>query len=337
MPSQNEFTVNAARTPWFYARPVFITVYLLASIVIGLSYTAIQWQKTKNINDGLFVGLLLGATLLLLRGMRAIYIFFRTNTLSFFAFAFEKKNYEEIPMVSERYCHEIFHTVFMSISGICYGLIIASAVFVMDIWKQFSLLRALLFLFLFIINFATGIAFYGMLKFFISSWKLSAYVKVDLWQRENPTTSFFMNMKKKLALLATVYITMSITSIFFSKLHSNFLSLGYSVFAGIIIILVFVLPEIPIRKKLLVAKRKALLTVNNQLQSEFQHALGEAKSENGSIDLAKIEKLILLKEKIEKVSVWPFGTQTASTVFSVIAITILPIILEFILKHLLVK
>jgi hypothetical protein len=130
---------------------------------------------------------------------------------------------------------------------------------------------------------------------------------------------------------------MSITSIFFSKLHSNFLSLGYSVFAGIIIILVFVLPEIPIRKKLLVAKRKALLTVNNQLQSEFQHALGEAKSENGSIDLAKIEKLILLKEKIEKVSVWPFGTQTASTVFSVIAITILPIILEFILKHLLVK
>jgi hypothetical protein len=50
-----------------------------------------------------------------------------------------------------------------------------------------------------------------------------------------------------------------------------------------------------------------------------------------------MEKLLLLKEKIEKVSVWPAGMQTMKTVFSVVAISVLPIVLEVILRLLLGK
>jgi hypothetical protein len=325
---------EAPITPWLYARTFTVVVLVLGTLILGITYLALQWQRTGKIKHGLFVGLLLGATLILLQGMRSIYKYVTTNIVSFFAFAQEKKSFDEIRKQADAYCNKIFNTRDMSISGVLYGLIIGSAIFVMNIWKTEGLLKIFLFCFLFSVNFVTGIGFYGLLKFFVSSWELGKLVKTDLWQRENPTMWFFRKVKKSTSLIAIVYITICVTSIYLSQdFRAEYLTSVYSIFAGLIVILVFILPEIPIRKKIIIAKQKALTTINDQVQGEFRNAFEEAKSENKEIDLSKIERLIVLREKIEKISVWPFGLDTFTTAFSVVLITILPIILEFILNR----
>jgi hypothetical protein len=322
---------------WFFDKMAVVIAMIIIGLIIGLSYLAIEWTCTGHIQDGLFIGLLLGATLLLLQGMRAIFRYVVNNIIAFFAFALEKKNYEEISARSKVYCHDIFNSRNMILSGILYGLVVGSSIFFMNIWKEEGLLKIFLFLFLFIINFVTGIGFYGMVKFFVNSWKIGKFVKVDLWQRVNPTMSFFQRVKRDTALIAIAYISICISSIFFSGLRYESLSIGYSIFAGIVVLLVFVLPEIPIRKKIMFSKKKALAAINNQLQSEFQQALDEAKSADKEIDLSKIERLIILREKIHKISAWPFGLHTIGTAISVIIITILPIVLEYILKRIFIR
>lgn len=305
-----------------------------AAIFVGLFYLYFQWSYTNVIKDSLFIGLLLGATLLLLQAMRYLYIFVVNNNMSFFSFSMEGEEYEKVVSAANKLCGSIFNTKSMIISGLLYGSAVGSAVFLMDIWTEETSLRILLFLFLFIINFVTGIGFYGLIMFFLQSWKISRIVKVNLWQRQNPSTLFLRKITHTTAIIASIYICMCMASILFSVIPFGSLTIGYSVFAGIIIIACLIVPEIPIRRKIATEKRETIMDINSQLQIEFKKALNEAKNSQKGIDLTKIDSLISLRQKIEKISVWPFGLRTVVTAVSVIVVTSLPGILQFILEKL---
>jgi hypothetical protein len=103
-------------------------------------------------------------------------------------------------------------------------------------------------------------------------------------------------------------------------------------FSGIVILAIFIFPEVPIRKRINEAKRKTLIALNTQIQLEFQRVLADSRSTEKELDFTKIDNLMRIKENIEKISIWPFGQKTINTIIYVILITSLPVILELILK-----
>ena len=246
----------------------------------------------------------------------------------------EGKEYSEVVEASDDFMRSIFNTKWMTAAGIAYGTGVGSAVFLTDVWTEQNLLRSILFVFLFVVNFITGIGFYGLIMFFMKAWKIGKLVKIDLWQRDNPSTAFLRKITHSTAIIASIYICICISSILFSVFPIGSLTIGYSAFAGVIILACFIIPEIPVRRKIVVEKRATLIDLNSQLQREFKKTLDEARSMKKAIDLSKIECLMDLREKVGKIHVWPFGVRTLTTAVSVILVTSLPAFLQFLLERL---
>ena len=319
---------------WFYNRPLIAFLLIGICIVIGLFYLVAQWSFTKVIRDSLFIGLLFGATLMLVQSMRSLYKFAANNSMSFFSFTLEGKEYDEVVQASTDFIRSIFNSKWMSFVGIIYGIAVGSAVFLTGVWTDQIFLRSLLFVFLFVVNFVTGIGFYGLIMFFMTAWKIGKLVKIDLWQRDNPSTVFLRRITHSTAIIASIYVCICISSILFSVFPIDSLTIGYSVFAGVIILACFIIPEIPVRKKIVDEKRLTLMDLNNQLQLEFKKSLEEAKNMNKAIDLSKIDCLMDLRQKVGKIHVWPFGMRTLTTAVSVILVTSLPAFLQILLERL---
>jgi hypothetical protein len=317
---------------WLYSRTGIILLIAVLTAVSGGAYLWVQWRKTGTITDGPFIGLLIAATVFILWGMRSIHDCVKNRILGFFTCALAERPGENASELAARYHRGIFSTGLMTLSGVLYGLAVASALLLMEVWKGWTALKILMYVFLFIVNFVTGIGFYGLIRFFLRLKWLASYVRVDLWQRENPTTLFFMKVKTQAALLAIVYCSICVFSIFFSDLQKEYLTRGYEVFAGCLVIIVFLLPELPLRRKIRKAKRECLAVINGELDGAFIAPRSNPEKGAGSLDAGRVEKLILLREKVHKMSIWPFGFRTLRTSVSVIFVTILPLLLEHFLK-----
>jgi hypothetical protein len=220
----------------------------------------------------------------------------------------------------------------MTLVGVLYGLALGSSPYVLGVWPEQDLLRLLLALFMFSINFVTGAAFYGLLAFFLKSVKLGKLVLVDLWQKENPSTEFLLGAARRVCVLVSVYICLCNASVLFSVLPLDGFVLGYAIFSGSLIVLSLIIPTVPIVQKIAATKRDALHQVNTQLQNEFSQILAGCRNRQSQLDLTRLERLMSLRDRIESTNVWPFRLKFLRTGISVVLISLLPVILQFILE-----
>ena len=80
----------------------------------------------------------------------------------------------------------------------------------------------------------------------------------------------------------------------------------YAVFAfGLIVMCLFV-PYFPIAQKLGDAKRAAIREIDSQLHDVLRRKIGEMREHGGLIDLADFESMLNLREKVERIEIWPF-------------------------------
>lgn len=323
---------NAIPSDWFYRQPRVIVLIILINIATGFLYLIQQWITTNDIIDSFFVGLLLGATLLLLQGIHYMHAFVLKDILSFFIPIKSEIDYKEMTQIAKEFIRSIFNNAYMTLSGCVYGLIISLAVYSLNVWQQHQSLNIFLSLFIFTINFVTGLGFYGLIVFFKKSVMLSKIIKVDLWQTENPSTVFLRKLTVRTAMLASFYICICIGSIYFSILPLGSLTIGYSIFSGVIIVIAFILPEIPILKKVAESRSKVLAELNNQIQIEFKRAFGKDNNYD-NLDISRLETLLKFKEKIETINIWPFKIKIITTSFSVLFVTFLPVLLKVVLER----
>lgn len=227
----------------------------------------------------------------------------------------------------------VFDAKKMTWAGILYGLTIGFSPFVLGVWRQSYLLRTLLGAFLFTVNFATGVGFFGLITFFIKSVKLGSLVEVDIWQKENPSTEFLLGAARRISLLVSAYICICNASILFSILPLSGFVLGYALFSGGLIILSSLIPTVPIIRKIATSKRDALHRVNTQIQHEFGRILEASGSDEGQVDLARLEKLIALRDRIDGTNIWPFRIKFFSTGLSIVFVTSLPPLLQAVIQR----
>ena len=200
-------------------------------------------------------------------------------------------------------------------------------------WQGNTTLLILLSVFLFAINFVTGFSLYSLVTFFIYSIKLGELVKVGLWYRENRSTIFLRSIAYKVAIIGSIYISVCITSIIFAEvLTMGKLIISYCSFSAIIMINMFLIPEIPIRRKLFLEKKKALDEINYRIQKEHNSFYSKSMKKINVVDFERIDRLVLYKRRVNSLTVWPAGFKTIWTTIGVLIIFVLPVCIQYLLE-----
>jgi len=325
---------------FFYNKKLINFLLIILPLVIGVTYILLQWFLIGEIKDSIFIGILIGANALLLRGILMISNYVCKNCINFFVFTFPNKKPNELEKESFHILRRIFNIKNMSIAGFIYGTVVGLAPFVFRIMDKNILLSlegntillVFLSIFLFLINFVTGIFFYSLLMFFLISIEWGRLVRVELWSRENISMDFLRNMKFKIIIIGTIYIVLCMISIIFSILPKNILIFGYATFSIITMLAIFIVPEIPVRRKLILEKKEAVDKINTQIQLEY-NKLFHSSENSLKLDLRKIDQLIQFKEKIESLSTWPGSFKIIRTTIGIIIISILPVGIQILLEQ----
>lgn len=323
-PASSEATPSLAFTS-FRARALLLALVALG----GAGYLVGEWYLLGQ-THGVFVGLLLAATAFLLRTLKRTGNFLRSN-----APVFVKEIYSPGDM-SDRY-EQLIASVYdgrnMTIGGLLYGLILGASPVVLDVYGPL-LPELVLGGFLFAVNFVTGIAFYGLIRYYERLIRSGGRLEVDLWTWQNPASEFILESARKISVYASIYCMICVSSILFSPFDLGAWALGYSLFAGVLFVSTLVVPSLPIIRKLNEEKSQALREIDAQIQEEFQHMTRTGEAAEQTEDLDQIETLISLRERVDEISVWPFKLDVVGTGAWLLLLAAAPTLLEIGLRHL---
>ncbi|MCR9253704.1 MAG: hypothetical protein NXI20_25035 [bacterium] len=317
---------------WIVTSKYFQSFYLLTLLSVGILYIVWQNIKTQNIKDSLFIGLLFGGTLVLILGINWIYLYFKSKLNSLYeSLASKKMDYESFFDLSNR----IFTNHSNIIAGIIYGFLIGLSPFYLNTWEEHLQLRIILSVFLFIVNFLTGCAFISLINLFIFSYKIGNFIKVELYDRSDLSAQFVLNISKWSSLIAAIYISFCICSIYFSVLPIGGYTIGYSIFSGIIIVVAYIFPMVPIRNAIADKKKEAIQNFSKKLQHEYDQIMLCESNEIDNAHLSKVEYYIKVLEQTSKIQTLPIGFKTIWNITYIILITLVPVVIQEILKHIL--
>ncbi len=330
--SDADETFRRSVTDRGYTALIAQAVLIGATFLTGTGYVLLQWLRVSVVLDAWFVSMLIGATAILAIGLAHIDKYIRNKGLGFFLFCCAKEHPSEAFAEHEAMCRAVMNPRRMTLTGILYGLTIGAAPMVLDVWNDDVILRSALAGFMFVVNFVTGIAFCGLITFFIRSLSMGRIIKVNLWQVNNPGTAFVLGATRRIAILASLYICICISSILFSVLPITGWVIAYSFFAAFIILATLAIPPSPIVAKLKQAKEAAVLAIDKQLHLSFYKTLDEATPKESQVDFEKVKTLLELREKIDAIDIWPFRVKSFITAASVILFSSIPVFLQLILE-----
>lgn len=315
----------------FLTEPKGKSLFLMPTILTGLGYLITQWFNTGNIVDSPFVGLLFGATIILVLGIAALSRHVTNQGLNFFTSSIEFKSDKELVDLYKNYCSTILYLPGMIITGVLYGFAIALTPYLFDIWSEQLMLRHLLALFLLAVNFVTGAALYSLVRYVDQTYRISPLINIDLWQANSGKTEFILGMTRKMSVLASLYIALSLTSILFSQIPVNAAVISYGIFSGIILLSVLFVTPAPVVQKLKDEKLKMLSDLDERIHDLLVKSDKQSNNDD-TLELERMKSLLDLREKIENHNVWPFKAKSVLATISVVFFSYLPILVRNILE-----
>lgn len=306
----------------------------MQTAVIGTAYVAVEWFTLGEVRDTTFVSMIVGATALLSLGMRGVALYLSDHALDYFRLVEEEARatlggYQEL-------VRSLFDPRSMTLSGCVYGLLVGTAPVLTNAWPDRPVLQGALCVLLFSVNFPTGVAFYGLVRFIIRARKMSKFAPVSLWHIEDPATEFLLTTTRRIVLLAAVYIAICISSVLFSMIPLQELVIAYSVFSAGVILVTYFAPILPFVIRMRREKRHARQRVSRQLHEEFQKVVHEASDDQSGVGPAELENtqtLMDLRKEIASAPIWPFRSQILTTVLYVLSVSSLPAVLQAMLEN----
>lgn len=314
---------------WYLSSRIFVVTYLLVLVGSGLLYLFSQFSVNNSITDSLFLGLLFGSSLILLVGIKWIQIFFHKNLEGFYD-SLESEHALTIETLLNL-VKGVFKNPYSIMSGLVYGIAVGLSPFLFDIWEEVIILKIELALFLFIVNFLTGSALFSLVMLFKFLYNASNNVRVNMYDRYNNSARFITDISKRASIIASLYVAFSITSIYFSELPINTITISYSIFSALIILTAYVIPMIPIRNRILNIKKETINTLSFEIQKEFDSLIKKTISHE-EIDTSRYEALLEMRSKVNGLPSFPIGLKGIWNALSIIGITLLPILIELLLE-----
>jgi hypothetical protein len=293
----------------------------------------LQWVRSGEVLDAIFVSLLVAATMVLTTGLGGMVRYLARGALAFLLEVAHGQGGRETTQRYEHLWMSVFNSRLMTLSGLAYGGLVAAAPFVLGIWPEDIVLRTSLGLFLFSVNFVTGTAFFSLVAFFAYALRLGGAIEVNLWQLSNPASDFLLGVTRRIGGLAAVYAAISNTSILFSRFPVGAPVIAYFCFSAFVIAASVVIPPIPLMRKLRAAKNQALMELDKQLHLSFYESLDSMAVLRQDVDFGKVKTLLELRDRIEAIATWPFRARTVATVVSVLGVSSVPVVLQVLLER----
>ncbi|MCC6228692.1 MAG: hypothetical protein IT432_05640 [Phycisphaerales bacterium] len=271
------------------------------------------------------MSLLIGATAFLLEAHHRILCWLVKAAPSYFGAegdADRAHTLRAYRVVHERLSHRRYPLIW----GVVYGILIGSAPFLLNAWPDVVHLRWFLAGFLFLVNFATGVAFYSLCVLLWSAHSLVEAVKVNFARPLNPANRYLMRITSRSTLTAALYVSTCITSMAFAPLPTKHLVTGYSVFCAVVLIIAFAAPSAIIANRTAEDKARLLDALDGQILRVLSDVGQEISRTSHSIEL--IEKMMEIRERISKSPTWPYKIGSAVGAMGIAAVSLAPIVIQ---------
>jgi len=328
--SDKKASGEAIAARWRHGSLWVKVVLVLSPVVFGMAYLIVNREALRSTHGDVFVGLLLGATYVLVEGLRLMHAYVVHRAPAFFAKAARPGEDEEAERAAQAFIRATFSDRRMLTGGLIYGLLVATAAALIARGESGSpLIEVLLWLFLFAVNYVAGMGFTGLVYLFRALWESREYLVVTVWRRSNESTRFVDDIRVRSAALAAVYVGLSLSSIvYFPSLAHSGLVTVYSLMATVVILVALIGPGMVIRSRLEDARGEAMNKVDAQLQAEFGALFPAGEVEPIRERLEKIDGLLALRDKIEGMAPPPLSWRTLRTAVGSVAMTVLSMILD---------
>jgi hypothetical protein len=328
--------------PWMLGSKSYTWLMMLIPALTGLLYQYGVFASGRPIEDWDFVALLCGATFLLGVGMYSVKAFLASNLWPFYASNLSAIGAEGVDKAKSDAQSAVVQTFEQQktslIFGIAYGSIVSASVFVLNIWDSNIGLNLLLASFMWAVNFVTGVAFVSLYKTMVLIWRLRDHIQISIWHRRNRSTEFVDTLRTKIAVVASGYTAISLTSIVCSKFPPGNIVYGYSIFAGFILVLVYVLPGIWIRRRVKALSRQNKEHIDSLIHKEFNIMISKYEDEDDGDGKKRvfdtIDSLMKLRKNIDSVSTPSVSWRSARTVVYIVFTNAFPSILSWALPTL---
>jgi hypothetical protein len=298
-----------------------------APVVSGGLYLLAERRHTEvEIEGWPFVAVLVLATAILVAGMAWVHRFIRVHAADFFSLS--ETSAEAAREKGTGLVDSIFRPHFMTAVGLVYGTAMGAVPFYFSFWADAPGLRGHLSLFLFTVNVPTGIAVTGIVLLLLALVRGQRHIRVTAWNRHNASTRFVDGVRTRIALLAGVYVSLSVSSVPLSRLPlSDPLVIGYWIFAVVLILGAFAIPGFIIRARVEDARIEALKDVDQKLQTSFRNLLeAERVPEEDFHSFTRLEKI---RERVEGVAAPVVNWSTVRAGLAVVGAQALPILIAW--------
>lgn len=299
---------------------LLFTCYI--TLFFAIIYLSIEYVVFKKTHDIIFVSILTGATIFLIFKLYDLFEHFKNLDL-----------YEifDICDLKTKHLNTIFNYRKSFLTGISYGTIFFFLFYyysnLCDYYSNHVILKFSLCIFVAICNFTTGVAIYFLFNFIMHS-LVSLKNEVIKHQSEifeNKSTSIFRTTIKKIANIMVYYISFSLISMIFANVHiPSFLILIYTVFSIILLLIVYICPELQIRNKIKLIRKSYNLMLNTRVNECYKNI---ETSENINSELEIINNVNFIRESLNNKIIINF-IYKVSQIFWLIIIAILPVIID---------
>jgi hypothetical protein len=309
----------------FYHRWVVLIGIFIVCVLAGIAYEF----RAASPQAYIAVQMLLAATLILIVGVRFIHRSIVNKAMLYFAYAMPQSSSQQIADATYKFFRTIFDTKRLTIVGILYGLGFGLGITFLTTFAQTDSVRAIyFFVFIFSINFMTGMAFYGLVQLFRRILESGNSIDFDFWERNNGATEFILTISGRISLLTCLYTSICINSVYFLDVQLGLAVHFYAMFAGVFSLAAYIVPTIPLRKRFEVLKQQTLNKLNAEITRAFSNMVeGQQQNKDVTSDREEINRLTGLRDKVDKIEIWPYSWRSLALITAIVLITLSPVVL----------
>ena len=300
-----------------------------ASILIGLLYVIGQWLVTGEVQDPIFVGILMANGF----ALHTLLLYFINHFTSSAEAISNSLSDKDVSFEAGEFIGDLFNRRRSVTTGLIFGtLFLAAVMTILQVWEDNRSLRTLLGLFLFSTNFITGMAVYSLFIYYRKSLELGDLADIDLWDRSCSIFKFLVDTNSYLV-LSVGYICFAATiSLVFSVFEFTFSLTFFSIWSLVVLVTTFIVPLIPVSKRIrdLKVEHTEKLAVQRQIAYD---RVSDSLISGGDLDTSKLDAIRTLQNEIKSVRVFPpVGAKSVETAIVVTILTVLPSLVDFVLN-----
>jgi hypothetical protein len=294
-------------------------------VLLASYYVVSQLMHFEEVKDPLFIGILLAAALITIRFGLVI----RREISKIDA---EIKQKSDLNLLFPNIEHSTFNNRGCFLTGILFVGLFSVSAFFMQPWPENSQLKLALISFIGAVNFITGMAVYSILVHIFNSMKIGKSIEIMLWDRTCPLLLALINTNNLLVKAVSLIASLSVISLIFSVFKVDGFIYGFTIYVGISLVSVFVLPMMPITNKIRDLKLNHMSQISSKLQKEYDYILNSSP-ENKKINSANFESLLSTYKSIKSVKAFPpVAEKSFNTAVYATLLTMLPSTIDLIYK-----